>query len=105
MKKSKAKFWIILWLIVIVLCTVLGKVEQVAYYFQNGVELKSPPYTFLQLVFLFGIAPFALLPMLFKAFSQAVQEKRKWLKILAGILIFHHILCIVLGLFTALDLI
>ena len=90
MKKSKAGFWIALWLIVLGLCAIVLGVERVTYIFQNGTDLKSPPFTVLQSIVLGGILPFVLIPSLVQAFRHAKQEKIKWLKILSGVLIVHH---------------
>lgn len=105
MKKSKAKFWMALWLIVMVFCAIVLGIERVAYIFQNGTGLEYPPFTVLQNIALFGVLPFVLLPLLIKAFRHAVQEKIKWIKILSGVLIVHHTICAIGFLLAAMGLI
>ena len=90
MKKSKAGFWIALWLIVLGLCAIVLGAERVVYIIQNGKDLECPPFTVLQSIAFFGILPFVLIPALVQAFRHAKQEKIKWIKILSGVLIVHH---------------
>ena len=109
MKKSKAIFWMSLWLMLLFVCALVLGAEQVVHAIQTGAGIKSPPFSFsgtvCQLVVCLGVLPFVLLPVLGNVCYHAAKEKRKSLMILAAILFFNHVLAVISFSLAAIDLI
>lgn len=104
--KSKAKFWLFLWMISMAIATVISTLCQANYTLQTGTPApNSPlysdptsPLANLQLILILFCIPFIILPLLLRAVYCATKENNKPIRIFGTVMIIHHAIAIILTL-------
>lgn len=104
--KSKAKMWLLFWIISLLIATTISFWYHLQYSLQTGTPppgnpLLSDPSSFqaqLQLILLLLCMPFIILPLLVCAVYYATKEKNKPIRIIGTVMIVHHALTVVVTL-------
>ena len=93
--KNRAKFWLVLWIILISIGSIFSAVCAVWNYLKNGVLLQTFPYANYQIFLLLGFLPVCLIPVLCMSYYYAIKEKNKKIKIASMCFIIHHTICVI----------
>lgn len=95
MKKNRATFWFVLWIISVSVGSLFSAVCEIFNYFKTDFLLKIPLYTDYQIILLLVFLPLCLIPLLCASCYYAVKEKQRTIKLVSICLIVHHAICVI----------
>lgn len=95
MKNSKAKFYFIIYWILMIIGTKYSLYRERSYFKTHGEYFQYPPYADYQQFLLFVYLPFLCIPLLCLTVYYAGKENKKKTRIAAILLLIHHVLFII----------